>query len=157
MEGSSTALKAIQGLGHQSSVYPDGHNDIHLADVVLFNIRDTFQERRPQAFNDLYLSVLNHKSLFSYQMMAYLFAQMIFHVNMAVRNVLSDPTDNNLPLGTSAEMTPYLGLIGSPKMVGSVSSYCSILPEIVGFNIALDKGNSTLGFEPGSPAVCVDF
>ncbi|KAJ9057873.1 hypothetical protein DSO57_1018325, partial [Entomophthora muscae] len=76
---------------------------------------------------------------------------------LGLRNVLSDPTDNNLPLGTSAEITPSLVLIGSPKMVGSVSSYCSILPEIVGFNIALDKGNLTPGFEPGSPAVCVNF
>ncbi|KAJ9068160.1 hypothetical protein DSO57_1031424 [Entomophthora muscae] len=38
IEGSSTALKAIQGRRHQASVYPASHADIHLEDVVFFNI-----------------------------------------------------------------------------------------------------------------------
>ncbi|KAJ9050935.1 hypothetical protein DSO57_1009542 [Entomophthora muscae] len=82
MEGSSTALKAIQGRGHQASVYPAGHADIHLANVVFFNIRDTVRQCCLQAFNDLYLGVLDHKSLLGCQMVADLFAQMVFHVNM---------------------------------------------------------------------------
>ncbi|KAJ9079248.1 hypothetical protein DSO57_1037377 [Entomophthora muscae] len=82
MEGSSTALEAIQGRGHQASVYPASHADVHLADVVFFNMGSTLQERRPQAFNNLYLGVLDHNSLFSYQMVADLFAQIVFHVNM---------------------------------------------------------------------------
>ncbi|KAJ9062405.1 hypothetical protein DSO57_1011082 [Entomophthora muscae] len=60
MEGSSTALEAIQGRGHQASVYPTSHADIHLIDVVLFNIWDTVWERHPQVLNDLYLGVLDH-------------------------------------------------------------------------------------------------
>ncbi|KAJ9087163.1 hypothetical protein DSO57_1035971 [Entomophthora muscae] len=82
MEGSSTALEAIQECRHQASVYPAGHANIHLADVVFFNIRDTHQECCPQAFNNLYLGVLDHNFLFGHQMVADLFAQMVFHVNM---------------------------------------------------------------------------
>ncbi|KAJ9080832.1 hypothetical protein DSO57_1020815 [Entomophthora muscae] len=82
MEGSSTALKAIQKRRHQTSVYPAGHADIHLGDVVLFNIGDTVREHRPQAFNDLYLGVFNHESLFDQQMVADLFTQIVFHVKM---------------------------------------------------------------------------
>ena len=83
MEGSSTAREAIQQRGHQASVYLAGHADIHLADVVFFNMGSTLWERRPQAFNNLYLGVLDHNSLFGRQMMADLFAQMVFHVNMS--------------------------------------------------------------------------
>ncbi|KAJ9065471.1 hypothetical protein DSO57_1019379 [Entomophthora muscae] len=79
MEGSSTALKAIQQHRHQALVYPASHADIHLGDVIFFNIRDTVQERHPQAFNDLYLGVLDNNSLFGHQMVADLFAQMVFH------------------------------------------------------------------------------
>ncbi|KAJ9055436.1 hypothetical protein DSO57_1003933 [Entomophthora muscae] len=68
MEGSSTALKVIQGCGHQASVYPAGHADVHLADVVFFNMGSTLQERHPQAFNNLYLGVLDHNFLFGCQM-----------------------------------------------------------------------------------------
>ncbi|KAJ9074423.1 hypothetical protein DSO57_1006682 [Entomophthora muscae] len=82
MEGSSTALEVIQGCGHQASFYPAGHINIHLGDAVFFNMEDTLQEHRPQVFNDLYLGVLNHKSLFGCQMMADLFAQMVLNVNM---------------------------------------------------------------------------
>ncbi|KAJ9062263.1 hypothetical protein DSO57_1012709 [Entomophthora muscae] len=35
MEGSSTAPEAIQQHGHQASVHPAGHADIHLGDVVV--------------------------------------------------------------------------------------------------------------------------
>ncbi|KAJ9052458.1 hypothetical protein DSO57_1033926 [Entomophthora muscae] len=83
MEGSSTALKAIQGCGHQASVYPASHAYIHLGDVVFFNIGFTVQEHHPQAFNGIYLGVLNHNSLFGHQIVADLFAQMVFHVNMS--------------------------------------------------------------------------
>ncbi|KAJ9057399.1 hypothetical protein DSO57_1023057 [Entomophthora muscae] len=82
MEGSSTALEAIQQRQHQDSVYPAGHADIHLGYVVFFNIRDTLQECLPKAFNDLYLGVLDHNSLFGHQMVADLFAQIVFNVNM---------------------------------------------------------------------------
>ncbi|KAJ9068154.1 hypothetical protein DSO57_1031549 [Entomophthora muscae] len=82
MEGSSTALEAIQGRGHQASVYPAGHANDHLADVVFFNIRDTLRESCPQVFNNLYLGVLDHNFLFGHQMVADLFAQMVFYVNM---------------------------------------------------------------------------
>ncbi|KAJ9083950.1 hypothetical protein DSO57_1029221 [Entomophthora muscae] len=81
MEGSSTTIKTIQGRGHQASVYPANHADIHLADDVFFNIRDTVQERCPHTFNDLYLGVLDYDPLFGQQMMADLFFQMIFNVN----------------------------------------------------------------------------
>ncbi|KAJ9056122.1 hypothetical protein DSO57_1036337 [Entomophthora muscae] len=70
MKGSSTALEAIQERGHQASVYPAGHTEIHLADVVFFNIRDTQWERLSQAFNNLYLGVLDHNFLFGRQMVA---------------------------------------------------------------------------------------
>ncbi|KAJ9066231.1 hypothetical protein DSO57_1011560 [Entomophthora muscae] len=73
IKGSSTALKAIQGRGHQASVYPTGHADVHLADVVFFNIGDTLREHHPQAFNNLYLGVLDHNFLFGHQMVADLF------------------------------------------------------------------------------------
>ncbi|KAJ9056270.1 hypothetical protein DSO57_1034996 [Entomophthora muscae] len=82
MEGSSTTLKAIEQRGHQASVYPAGHADIHMADVVFFNIGDKLWENLPQAFNNLYLGVLDHNSLFGHQMVADLFAQMVFHMNM---------------------------------------------------------------------------
>ncbi|KAJ9066814.1 hypothetical protein DSO57_1005777 [Entomophthora muscae] len=82
IEGSSTALKAIQGRRHQASVYPAGHTDVHLADVVFFNMGSTLQERHLQAFNDLYLGVLDHNFFFGCQMMADLFVQMVFHVNI---------------------------------------------------------------------------
>ncbi|KAJ9049905.1 hypothetical protein DSO57_1019665 [Entomophthora muscae] len=82
MEGSSIALEAIQGRRHQASAYSASHTDIHLADAVFFNIGDTVQEHRPQAFNNLYLGVLDHGSLFDCQMVANLFAQIVFHVNM---------------------------------------------------------------------------
>ena len=102
MEGSSTALEAIQQRGHQASVYPAGHADVHLADVVFFNIGDTLRERRPQAFNDLYLGVLDHNSLFGRQMVADLFAQMVFHVNMG--NQLRK--DKRLPPRATATYQP---------------------------------------------------
>ncbi|KAJ9074971.1 hypothetical protein DSO57_1000914 [Entomophthora muscae] len=82
MEGSSTALKAIQGRGQQASVYPASHTDIHLAGYVFFNVGDTVWESHSRAFNNLYLGVLDHNSLFGYQMVADLFAQIVFHVNM---------------------------------------------------------------------------
>ncbi|KAJ9083522.1 hypothetical protein DSO57_1033964 [Entomophthora muscae] len=82
IKGSSTVLKAIQGHMHQAPVYPTGHADIHLADVVFFNIVDTVQQRLPQAFKDLYIGILNHDSLFGQKMMADLFAQIVFHVIM---------------------------------------------------------------------------
>ncbi|KAJ9085630.1 hypothetical protein DSO57_1012003 [Entomophthora muscae] len=81
MEGSSTALEAIQGRRHQASVYPAGHADIYLADVVFFNMGSTLWECRPQAFNDLYLGVLDHNFLFGCQIVADLFVQMVAHVN----------------------------------------------------------------------------
>ncbi|KAJ9067664.1 hypothetical protein DSO57_1036836 [Entomophthora muscae] len=37
IERSSTALEAIQKHRHQASVYPAGHSDIHLGDVVVVN------------------------------------------------------------------------------------------------------------------------
>ncbi|KAJ9049358.1 hypothetical protein DSO57_1025377 [Entomophthora muscae] len=64
IEGSPNALKSIQGHGKQASVYPASHADIQLTDVVFFNIRDTVQEHHPRAFNNLYLEVLDHDSLF---------------------------------------------------------------------------------------------
>ncbi|KAJ9076201.1 hypothetical protein DSO57_1028511 [Entomophthora muscae] len=102
MEGSSTALEAIQGRGHQASVYPAGHADVYLADVIFFNIGDTLQERRPQAFNDLYLGVLDHNFLFSRQMVADLFAQMVFHVNMGNQS----RKDKHLPPRATATYQP---------------------------------------------------
>ncbi|KAJ9057839.1 hypothetical protein DSO57_1018880 [Entomophthora muscae] len=71
-----------QTCGSSHSVYPASHADIYLADVVFFNIGSTLQERRPQAFNNLYLGVLDHNSLFGCQMVADLFAQIVFHMNM---------------------------------------------------------------------------
>ncbi|KAJ9059617.1 hypothetical protein DSO57_1000576 [Entomophthora muscae] len=82
MKDSSTALESIQGHRHQASFYPTGHADIHLADIVFFNIRDTVQEHRPQTFKNLYLGVLYHDSLFGWQMVADLFVQMVSHGNM---------------------------------------------------------------------------
>ncbi|KAJ9083933.1 hypothetical protein DSO57_1029493 [Entomophthora muscae] len=41
MEGSSNALEAIQRRRHQASVYSAGHANVHLPDVVFFNIGDT--------------------------------------------------------------------------------------------------------------------
>ncbi|KAJ9088481.1 hypothetical protein DSO57_1022706 [Entomophthora muscae] len=60
IEDSSTTLKAIQEHRHQASVYPASHTDIYLADIVFFIIGDTVPERRPQAFNGLYLGALDH-------------------------------------------------------------------------------------------------
>ncbi|KAJ9090197.1 hypothetical protein DSO57_1004775 [Entomophthora muscae] len=82
MEVSSTALEVIQGRRNQASVYPTSHADIHLADVVFFNIGDTVQQRCLQAFNDLYIGVFDHESLFGCQMVTDLFVQMVFHMNM---------------------------------------------------------------------------
>ncbi|KAJ9050304.1 hypothetical protein DSO57_1015695 [Entomophthora muscae] len=70
MKGSSTALEVIQQHRHLASVYPASHADIHLGDVVFFNMGETLQERHPQAFNNLYLGVLDHNSLFGHQMVA---------------------------------------------------------------------------------------
>lgn len=64
MKGSSTAIKTIQGRGHQALIFLASHADIYMADVVLFNIVYTVQEHHPQAFNDLYLGVHNNDSLF---------------------------------------------------------------------------------------------
>ncbi|KAJ9051820.1 hypothetical protein DSO57_1001067 [Entomophthora muscae] len=75
-------LDAIHQREHQASMYPAGHANIHLANVVFFNIGDTLWERLPQAFNVLYLWVLDHNSLFGHQLVVDLFAQMVFHVNM---------------------------------------------------------------------------
>ncbi|KAJ9058301.1 hypothetical protein DSO57_1013786 [Entomophthora muscae] len=91
MEGSSTALEVIQGCGHQASVYPAGHADVHLADVIFFNMGSTLRERRPQAFNKLYLGVLDHIFLFGCQMVADLFVKMVFHVNMGNQSCVSGP------------------------------------------------------------------
>ncbi|KAJ9055966.1 hypothetical protein DSO57_1037904 [Entomophthora muscae] len=102
MVGSSIVLEAIQERGHQASMYPTGHTDIHLADVVFFNIGDKVWERRPQAFNDIYLEVLNYKSLFGCQIMADLFAQIVFHVNMGNQS----RKDKHLPPCTTAAYQP---------------------------------------------------
>ncbi|KAJ9048462.1 hypothetical protein DSO57_1034878 [Entomophthora muscae] len=61
MEGSFTALEVIQQCGHQASVYPASHADVYLADVIFFNIGSTLQEHYPQAFNNLYLGVFDHR------------------------------------------------------------------------------------------------
>ncbi|KAJ9083472.1 hypothetical protein DSO57_1034415 [Entomophthora muscae] len=82
IEDSFTAIKIIKVHMHQSSVYPAVYADIHLADVVFFNIEDTFWQLRLQKFNDLYLGGLDHDSLFGQQMVADLFAQKVFHVYM---------------------------------------------------------------------------
>ncbi|KAJ9085953.1 hypothetical protein DSO57_1009004 [Entomophthora muscae] len=102
MEGSSTALEAIQGRRHQASVYPTGHADVHLADVVFFKIGDTLWERHPQAFTDLYLGVLDHNFLFGHQMVADLFVQMGFHVNMGNQS----HKDKRLPPRATATYQP---------------------------------------------------
>ncbi|KAJ9076021.1 hypothetical protein DSO57_1030159 [Entomophthora muscae] len=85
----------------QHLVYHASHSDIHLGDGI-FNIGDTVQERHPQAFNNLYLGVLDHNSLFSHQMVADLFAQMVFHVNMGNQS----RKDKRLPPCATATYQP---------------------------------------------------
>ncbi|KAJ9089125.1 hypothetical protein DSO57_1016047 [Entomophthora muscae] len=119
MEESSTALKAIQECGHQASVYPDGHANIHLADVVFFNIGITLQECRPQAFINLYLGVLDHYFLFGHQMTADLFAQMVFHMNMGNQSC----KDNCLPPRVSCSEARHRYTTGNPNLrIGFVLS-----------------------------------
>ncbi|KAJ9079455.1 hypothetical protein DSO57_1035195 [Entomophthora muscae] len=43
IEGSTTALEAIQGRGHQASVYPTSHAEIHLADLVLSTLETQYR------------------------------------------------------------------------------------------------------------------
>ncbi|KAJ9076930.1 hypothetical protein DSO57_1021653 [Entomophthora muscae] len=102
MKGSSTTLKAIQQCGHQALVYPTGHADIYLDDVVFFKIRSTLQECRPQAFNNLYLGVLDHNSLFGLKIVADLFAQIVFYVNMGNQS----HKDKHLPPCATATYQP---------------------------------------------------
>ncbi|KAJ9060261.1 hypothetical protein DSO57_1032740 [Entomophthora muscae] len=102
MKGSSTALEAIQQCGHQVSVYPAGHANVHLEDFVFFNIGDTLWECHPQAFNNLYLGVLDHNFLFGHQIVADLFAQMVFHVNMGNQS----HKDKRLPPRATATYQP---------------------------------------------------
>ncbi|KAJ9067341.1 hypothetical protein DSO57_1000253 [Entomophthora muscae] len=102
MEDSSTTLEAIQGRRHQASVYPASHADIHLADVIFFNMGSTLQERCPQAFNNLYLGVLDHNFIFGRQMVADLFVQMVFYVNMGNQS----RKDKRLPPRATATYQP---------------------------------------------------
>ncbi|KAJ9066270.1 hypothetical protein DSO57_1011143 [Entomophthora muscae] len=78
------------------------HANIHLADVAFFSIGDTVRECHPQAFNDLYLRVLDHNSLFGHQMMGDLFAQIVFHVNMGNQS----RKDKRLPPCATATYQP---------------------------------------------------
>ncbi|KAJ9082089.1 hypothetical protein DSO57_1007684 [Entomophthora muscae] len=112
MEGSSTALEAIQEHRHQASVYPSGHTNIQLADVVFFKIGDTLWERRPQAFSNLYLGVLDHNSLFGHQIVADLFAQMVFHINMDNQSC----KDKRLPPHVFFSETRHRHTTGNPNL-----------------------------------------
>ncbi|KAJ9052851.1 hypothetical protein DSO57_1030002 [Entomophthora muscae] len=77
-----------------------------MGDVVFFDNGDTLRERYPQAFNNLYLGVLNHKSLFGQQIVADLFSQIVFHMNMGNQS----SKDKRLPLCATATYQPIKAL-----------------------------------------------
>ncbi|KAJ9059944.1 hypothetical protein DSO57_1036278 [Entomophthora muscae] len=127
MEGGSIALKAIQERGHLASVCPAGHADIHLGNFVFLGTSETVQERQPQAFNDLYIGVLDHESLFGCQMIADLFAQIVFHVNMG--NQLQK--DKRLPPFATATYQPITTMINEEyheRLWGSWSPVPKVFP-----------------------------
>ncbi|KAJ9080079.1 hypothetical protein DSO57_1028906 [Entomophthora muscae] len=53
MEFVEVASKKIQADGHNVSIFPAGHANLHLGHVLFFNIEDTICERNPTTFSQV--------------------------------------------------------------------------------------------------------
>ncbi|KAJ9066988.1 hypothetical protein DSO57_1004086 [Entomophthora muscae] len=93
MECVNVASKKIKAGGHNVSILPAGHANLHLDETLFFNIGDTIQERNPTTFNQVVSAANNPIVPFSCQNIAKFFAKMTF-------NALSSsqyPKDPQLP------------------------------------------------------------
>ncbi|KAJ9047997.1 hypothetical protein DSO57_1039483 [Entomophthora muscae] len=93
MKCANVASKKIKAGGHNVSILPAGHANLHLSETLFFNIGDTIQERNPTTFNQVVSAANNPIVPFYCQKIAEIFTKMDF-------NVLSSsqyPKDSQLP------------------------------------------------------------
>ncbi|KAJ9086093.1 hypothetical protein DSO57_1007755 [Entomophthora muscae] len=93
MECAEVASKKIQAESHNISIFPVCHADLHLGDVLFFNIGGTIRERNSTTFSQVLSSANNPSVLFPHQKIAEMFTKMAF--NALVKS--QSPKDPQLP------------------------------------------------------------
>ncbi|KAJ9057080.1 hypothetical protein DSO57_1025911 [Entomophthora muscae] len=93
MECTEVASKKIQAEGHNISIFPAGQADLHLGDVLFFNIGDIICGCNPTTFSQVVSAANNPSVLFPCQKIADMFTKMAFN---ALSNNQS-PKDPQLP------------------------------------------------------------
>ncbi|KAJ9060956.1 hypothetical protein DSO57_1025502 [Entomophthora muscae] len=76
MECAEVASKKVQADSHNFSILPAGHADLHLGDVLFFNIGDTICGRNPTTFSQVVGAANGHTVLFSCHKVAEMFTNM---------------------------------------------------------------------------------
>ncbi|KAJ9050973.1 hypothetical protein DSO57_1009060 [Entomophthora muscae] len=109
MECTEVASKKIQADGHNVSFFPARHDDLHLGNVLFFNIGDTICGRNPTTSSQVVSAANNPIVPFSCQKITDMFTKMALN---ALGNSQS-PKDPQLPPCDSPAYKPISVLLNS--------------------------------------------
>ncbi|KAJ9064506.1 hypothetical protein DSO57_1029879 [Entomophthora muscae] len=126
MECTEVAFEKIQAGGHNVLIFPAGHANLNLGDVLFFNIGDTIQEHNPTTFNQEVSAAHNQPVHFPRQKAADMFTKMVL-----IAHSSSQSSKDPQLLPCKSLVTSQSTFFPSLSMISDISNSSELLKAIM--------------------------